>query len=115
MSTFLQHLRYAIRQLRLAPVFTTTVILTLALGIGATTAIFTLVHAVMLRSLPVTDPATLYRIGDSQECCVQGGPREDGRWGVFSYELVHRIQAATPEFEETCCLPGGTQPVQRSP
>ncbi|RXH56892.1 ABC transporter permease [Granulicella sibirica] len=107
MSTFLQHLRYAVRQLRLAPVFTATVILTLALGIGATTAIFTLVHAVMLRSLPVADPATLYRIGDSQECCVQGGPREDGRWGIFSYELVHRIKSATPEFEELAAFQAG--------
>ncbi len=107
MSDFLQQVRYALRQLRLAPVFTGTVVLTLALGIGATTAIFTLVHAVMLRSLPVTDPATLFRVGDSQECCVQGGPREDGRWGVFSYELFRRIRAATPEFEELAAFQAG--------
>jgi predicted permease len=107
MSNFLQQLRYALRQLRLAPVFTTTVILTLALGIGATTAIFTLVHAVMLRSLPVTDPATLFRVGDSQECCVQGGPREDGRWGVFAYELYRRIRSAAPEFEELAAFQAG--------
>src|SRR5260370_166994 len=56
-------IRYALRQFHLSPVFTASAVLTLALGIGGTTAIFTLIHAVMLRSLPVTDPARLYRIG----------------------------------------------------
>jgi hypothetical protein len=54
-------LRYALRQFWVARVFTITAILTLALGIGGTTAIFTLIHAVMLRSLPVADPSRLYR------------------------------------------------------
>jgi predicted permease len=100
MGMILQDIRYSLRQLRLAPAFTATVVLTLALGIGATTAIFTLVHAVMLRSLPVVDPSRLYRLGDNQECCVNGGPRSDGRWSLFSYELFTRLKAATPEFEE---------------
>jgi predicted permease len=78
--------------------FTITAILTLALGIGGTTAIFTLLHAVMLRSLPVTDPARLYRIGDGNSCCVQGGPQD--RWGMFSYPLFERLKAELPEFEE---------------
>src|ERR1039457_1865722 len=56
--------RYALRQFRLSPVFTATAVLTLALGIGGITAIFAIIHAVMLRSLPVSDPAQLYRIGD---------------------------------------------------
>ena len=99
MQTFLQDLRYAFRQMRLAPAFTLTAILTLAIGIGATTAIFTLVHAIMLKSLPVTDPARLYRIGDSQECCVEGW--EDDDWSLFSYGLYERLAAAAPEFEET--------------
>jgi len=47
--------RYALRQFRMSPVFSAAVVLTLALGIGGTTAVFTLIHAVMLRSLPVTD------------------------------------------------------------
>jgi hypothetical protein len=49
-----------------------TALLTLAIGIGATTAIFTLTQAIMLKSLPVADPARLYRIGDTEECCVEG-------------------------------------------
>jgi len=95
----LQDLRYALRQMRQAPVFTLTAVLTLAIGIGATTAIFTLVHAIMLKSLPVADPAQLYRIGDTKECCVEGW--EDNDWSIFSYQLYQRLAAAAPEFEET--------------
>jgi predicted permease len=97
-----------VRQFLAAPVFTATAILTLALGIGGTTAIFTLIHAVMLRSLPVVDPAQLYRIGDGTDCCVEGGPQD--RWGLFSYPLYERLIAATPEFEEvTAFQAGGSQ------
>ena len=102
MQTFIQDLRYALRQMRLAPAFTLTAILTLAIGIGATTAIFTLVHAIMLKSLPVTDPAQLYRIGDSQECCIEGWEEDD--WSLFSYQLYQRLAAAAPEFEETAAF-----------
>jgi hypothetical protein len=98
-------LRYTLRQFRLLPVFTFAAILTLALGIGGTTAIFTLMHAVMLRSLPVSDPALLYRIGDGDDCCVEGGPQ--GRWGVFSFPLYERLKAATPEFEEVAAFQAG--------
>jgi predicted permease len=97
--TLLQDLRYALRQLRHAPAFTLTALLTLAIGIGATTAIFTLTHAIMLTSLPVADPAQLYRIGDTGECCVEGW--EDDDWSLFSYRLYQRLAAAAPEFEET--------------
>ena len=56
--------RHALRQLRKSPGFTLTAVMTLALGIGATTAIFTLVQQVMLQSMPVTRPDQLWRIGD---------------------------------------------------
>ena len=97
--------RYAIRQFRLSPVFTAAAVLTLALGIGGTTAIFTLIHAVMLRSLPVSDPARLYRIGDGDDCCVEGGPQD--RWGMFSFPLFERLKAETPEFEEVTAFQAG--------
>src|SRR3984885_5949384 len=90
--------RYALRQFRLSPVFTATAILTLALGIGGTTAIFTLINAVMLRSLPVGDPATLYRVGDGDNCCVQGGPQD--RWEMFSYPFYQLLKSQAPEFEQ---------------
>ncbi len=59
MATFAQNLRYAARSLAKAPGFTFVVVLTLALGIGANTAIFTLMDQVLLRGLPVADPARL--------------------------------------------------------
>lgn len=98
MRTLRQDIVYALRQMQHAPLFTLTVMLTLALGIGATTAIFSLIHTVMLKSLPVTDPATLYRVGEGNDCCVNMGP--EGSWGLYSYVLYQRFQAATPEFEQ---------------
>jgi len=105
MRNLLGNLRYAIRQFRLSPVFTATAILTLALGIGGTTAIFTLINAVMLRSLPVADPSTLYRIGDGDNCCIQGSPQD--RWGMFSYPLYERLKAESPEFEQVAAFQAG--------
>jgi predicted permease len=79
--------------------------LTLALGIGGTTAIFTLIDAVMLRSLPVTDPGTLYRVGVGDDCCVQSGPQD--KWGFYSYALFQRLKAQAPEFAEVTAFQAG--------
>ena len=98
MSALFRDMTYALRTFRSARVFAVTAVLTLALGIGGTTAIFTLMHAVMLKSLPVTDPSRLYRIGDGDNCCVQGSPQ--GRWGFYSFPLFERIKAETPQFED---------------
>ena len=105
MFDLIRTLRYTLRQLRQAPVFTAAAIMTLALGIGGTTAIFTLIHAVMLRSLPVSEPSRLYRIGEGDDCCVQGGPQD--RWGMVSFPLFERLKAAAPEFEEITAFQAG--------
>ena len=105
MQNVMGNLRYALRQFQMSPVFTATAILTLALGIGGTTAIFTLIHAVMLRSLPVSDPGTLYRVGDGDDCCVEGGPQD--HWGMVSYPLYERLKKETPEFEEVTAFQAG--------
>src|SRR5580658_4410780 len=109
MSSPVAAVRYAVRQLWSAPVFTAAAVLTLALGIGGTTAIFTLIHAVMLRSLPVADPARLYRIGEGDDCCVEGGTQDD--WGMFSYPLYERLKAEAPEFEELTAFQAGLRRV----
>src|SRR5690349_2172781 len=105
MQNLLGDLRYTVRQFRMSPVFTTAAVLTLASGIGGTTAIFTLIHAVMLRSLPVSDPSRLYRIGDGDDCCVEGGPQD--RWGMYSFPLYERLKASAPEFEELAAFQAG--------
>ena len=105
MQILLSDIRFALRQFRLSPVFTLTAIVTLALGIGGTTAIFSLIHAVMLRSLPVSDPASLYRIGDGNNCCVEGGPQD--KWGMFTFPFYQRLVAITPEFEQLAAFQAG--------
>ncbi|MFP5277507.1 MAG: ABC transporter permease [Acidobacteriota bacterium] len=107
MGTLRQDFLYAVRQMRQAPVFTITAIATLALGIGATTAIFSLIHTILFKSLPVSDPASLYRVGEGNDCCVNMGP--EGSWGLFPYVLYQRFQAAAPEFEQMAAFQAGRE------
>jgi putative ABC transport system permease protein len=109
----LADLRDALRQLRKAPGFTTTAVITLALGIGATTAIFTLVHQVMLKSLPVTKPDELWRIGDKIRCCNWGGytQGDDGNFSLFSWEAYKMFRDHTPEFTDLAALQAGNAPL----
>jgi putative ABC transport system permease protein len=102
-------LRDALRQLKKAPGFTTTALITLALGIGATTAIFTLVHQVMLKSLPVAKPGELWRIGDKDRCCNWGGytQGDDGDFALFSWEAYKHFRANTPDFTDLAALQAG--------
>ena len=89
---------HAVRQLRRSPGFTATAVVTLALGIGATTAIFTLLQQVMLRSLPVAHPDQLWLIGDGARCCYAKRYNQND-WSLFSWEAYRHFRAATPAFE----------------
>src|ERR1700722_3920110 len=106
--TPMQDFRLALRQFRKSPGFAATVILTISLGIGANVAIFTLVHAILLKSLPVANPATLYRIGDLDDCCINGGfINDNGDFDLFSYDLYRHFQDSVPEFEQLAAFQSG--------
>ena len=107
MRVLLQDLGYAFRQLRKTPGFTVTVLLTLALGIGANSAVFTLVNAILLHNLPVTDPKTLIRIGDRDDCCVNGGWNDDGDYSLFATDTYYMFKKNLPEFEELAAMESG--------
>jgi len=109
MQAILDDIRYALRQFRKVPGFTATAVLTLALGIGATTAIFTLVHAVLLKSLPVVKPSELWRVGDTENCCINGGMQDD--WSLFSYDQYKTFRENNPEFSEMAAFQSGANQI----
>ena len=94
----LQDLRFSLRQLRKAPVFTLVAVVTLALGIGANTAIFTLLDQAVLRSLPVSHPEQLVRLrytGDAPGHYNSfGGDDND----YFSYPMYRDLRDKSPDF-----------------
>jgi predicted permease len=83
------------------------VLLTLALGIGANSAIFTLVNAILLHNLPVTDPKTLIRIGDQDNCCVNSGWDDKGDYSLFATDTYYMYKKSLPEFEELAAMESG--------
>ena len=102
-----QDTRYGVRQLLRSPGFSTVAILTLALGIGANTAVFTLVHAVMLQQLPVVNPQQLYRIGEGERyCCYWGGLQDS--WGTFDYPFYKHLSDTNQAFEQIAAFSGNT-------
>jgi predicted permease len=105
LETLLQDTRHTLRRLRKAPAFTITTVLTLALGIGATTSIFTLVHAVILKSLAVANPGELYRLGKESRCCYWGGYSQDKEFSMVSYELYQYFRDNTKGFAELAAFP----------
>src|SRR5215831_15747377 len=107
MRVLLQDLGYASRQLRKTLAFTITVLLTLALGIGANSAIFTLVNAILLHDLPVVDPNTLVRISDKDDCCVNGGWKDNGDYSLFATDTYYIFKRSLPEFEELAAMESG--------
>jgi hypothetical protein len=107
METLLQDTRHALRRLRKAPAFTTATVLILALGIGATTSIFTLAYAVLLRSLAVANPNELYRLGKEALCCYYGGYSQDKGFSLVSYDLYKHFRDNTKGFAELAAFQAG--------
>jgi predicted permease len=104
-ETLFRDSRLALRRLRTAPAFTAATVLTLALGIGATTSIFTLAHAVLLKSLPVAKPEELYRVGKESHCCYMDGYSQDKEFSLVSYDLYKYLRDNTTGFAELAAFP----------
>jgi predicted permease len=91
LETLLTDFRYGLRGLRRSPVFGLTAVLTLAIGIGANTAVFTLLHGLLLRSLPVSDPQELVRIGLT-------GLRDAPPRYVIPYRMIQQLRQEQRSF-----------------
>jgi predicted permease len=125
-ETLIQDTRYALRRLRMAPAFTMATVLTLALGIGATTSIFTLVHEVLLKSLPVANPSELVRLGKETRCCYWSAYDQGKEHSLASYDLYKYFRDNTQQFAELSAFSasthllgvrraGGAEPAQSYP
>jgi predicted permease len=102
-DNLLKDLRFATRQLLRSPGFTLIAILSLTLGIGANTAIFTLLNAVLLRPLPVHNPKELVLFGDGR---ARGSTRSipDGSARLFSYPFFHDFQQKQTSFSGVAAI-----------
>jgi macrolide transport system ATP-binding/permease protein len=97
------------RRLRDAPVFAVICIATLAIGIGGNAAVFTLIDRVLLKRLPVPQAEELYRVGETNACCVNAGLA--GSFSLFSYNLYQHLRDAAPEFTELAAFQANTRAI----
>jgi predicted permease len=96
----IQDVRYAVRQLRKNPGFTAVAVLTLALGNGANTSVFTVLNGLLLKMLPVRDPQRLVIVGDPKQASsrANGTPSMD----IFSYPLYKQLRDHNSVFTGLC-------------
>jgi predicted permease len=109
MSDLKDDLRLAWRRLAQRPGFTVVAVLTLALGLGANTAIFTLVRASMHQTLPVDRPEDLVRLGADGNCCVNSGMQR--RYSLFSYPAYEYLRDHTPELQSLTAFQANVRPI----
>src|SRR5215213_8711357 len=109
MDNLFKDIRYGIRGLWKRKGFAAIAVLTLALGIGANTAIFTLVNAVMLKSLPVEKPEELVLFSDAtgEGTSVEDTPKT-GQWWLFSYASYDYLRTHNQSFQDIAALRSGT-------
>jgi macrolide transport system ATP-binding/permease protein len=107
-GNFRDDLRLAVRRLAQRPGFTAVALLTLALGLGANIAIFTLVDATVLQRLPVARPDELVRLGDNDNCCVNSGFQTG--YSLFSYSAYLHLRERVPELASLAAFQAGMQP-----
>ena len=102
-------LRYSLRILAKSPGFTAIAILSLALGVGANTAIFTLINQLMLQELPVHQPDQLVSFGEASGGGVEGTVAV-GTGGLFSYDFYRQVEKQHQFFEDICASASFTLP-----
>lgn len=105
LETLAQDLRYGLRQLRRNPGFTAVAVITLALGIGANTAIFTLIDSLMLRPLPVRSPGQLVQLWLSN-------PHSQIQQGLFSVPMFEELRQRQDVFSSLAAYGGPILPVE---
>src|SRR5271170_1003911 len=117
MPAFLKDFRYALRQLKKTPAFTVVCVLTLALGIGANTAVFSVMNAVLLRALPVADPARVVYLRTSNPPRGTGTIDTNETFSYAVYDALRRadrglspVVAYVPLSNSKVAVRFGTQP-----
>jgi predicted permease len=108
--SLLSDLRYSLRMLARSPGFTAIAILSLALGVGANTAIFTLINDLLIKQLPVGQPDQLVSLGEDSGCCILGTVPL-GTAGLFSYPFYRQIEKQHQFLQDICASAGFTLPV----